>query len=229
LSQLTTDLNLPLNFANHATHITAAIWTHISSIYYLHHNHTPSIPLPLFNTLHSLTVHAALLSLHMRIDSHTVYHFTPAFKDQPFTRTAMECFNEAEMISTHPLGSGDKDMISKAEQERRETLDAKELQRMKRDQALVQISLLPGMTAYRRGGWEALSSTAEKPVFESGCEGRGVRVRVLTDAWVSCRWGRPRVFRDGKPADDERVHGVGWREDGFVEFFPGVKGVVNPW
>ncbi|KAJ4316513.1 hypothetical protein N0V94_005432, partial [Neodidymelliopsis sp. IMI 364377] len=152
LSQLITDLNLPSNFADHTNHITAAIWTHISPIYYLHHNRSPFIPPPLFNTLHSLTVHAALLSLHMRIDGHTVYHFTPAFKDQPFTRTNMECFNESAMISTHPQGSGDKDMISKPEQERRKTLDAKELQRMKRDQALVQISLLPGMTAYRRGG-----------------------------------------------------------------------------
>ena len=131
-------------------------------------------------------------------------------------------------MATHPRGEGDQDMISKAEQERRKGLDERELRRMKRDEGLVQITLMPGITAYRLGGWEIPASSGEKVQYEEGCEGRGVRVRRLTDAWVYCRWGRQRAWKDGKPADDPEMHGVAWKDSGFVEFFPGVEGVTDP-
>lgn len=131
------------------------------------------------------------------------------------------------MISTHPRGAGSADLISEEEQARRATLPKTETARMQSDQGLIQITLLPGITAYRRGGWEKPCSTLENVEFEEGCEGKGVRARRLTDAWVYCRWGRQRVWKDGKPADEPETHGVGWN-GGFVEFYPGVEGVTDP-
>ncbi len=114
------------------------------------------------------------------------------------------------MISTHPRGL---EGIFSQETRRRANLTKDELvNSMKNDEALVQISLFPGLTAYRRGGWETEGSTLEKVVYEKGCE-EGIRKRVLVKGWVSCRWGLRRVVRDGGP-------GVG-----FVEFFPAVNGI----
>lgn len=172
----------------------------------------------------------------MHLDAHTAYHLTPAFKEQPFTASSMACLNHLAMISTHPRGTGAKDHIAPTEQARRATLPEEETRRMRHDQGLVQISLFPGLTAYRLGGWETARSGArackprsgtEKVEFEPGCSGAGVRVRPLTDAWVYCRWGRPRVWKDGRPADERETHGVAWK-GGFVEFFPGVDGVGDP-
>lgn len=166
----------------------------------------------------------------MRLDSHTAYHLAPVFKEQPFTASSMVCINHKAMISTHPRGNGDKDGISKAEQDRRATLSKEEVQRMQHDQGLVQMTLFPRLTAYRLGGWEIASSQPyaepKKVEFEPGCEGAGVRCRPLTDAWVYCRWGRQRVWQDGKPADKAEPHGVAWK-GGFVEFFEGVQGVFD--
>lgn len=133
-----------------------------------------------------MTTHAALLSLHMRLDPHTHYAFTPVFREQTFARSGMERPNQAGTTYTHPKGARDADLIPKAEQERRKGGDEKELSRMRRDEALVQITLFPGVVACRRGGWETPDSIAEKVRYEKGCEGRGVRVRRLTEAWVYC-------------------------------------------
>ena len=221
----TSTLHLPVTFSTHVNHIVAAITTHLNPILTLNHSisTTPSI-LP---SLHAITTHAALLSLHMRLDPQTHYAFTPAFKEQPYIPSEMHPSNHAAMLATHPKGNGDTDGISAAEQSRRARLSPEELIRMKRDEPLVQIALFPGLIAYRLGGWETRASTATNPRFETGCEGRGFRARRLTEAWVYCRWGRPRVFEDGKPADDPEVHGARWK-GGFVEFFPGVEGVCDP-
>ncbi|KAF2622966.1 hypothetical protein BU25DRAFT_350935 [Macroventuria anomochaeta] len=222
-------LHLPANFNTHVNNTVAALYTHLKPLLHLSRT-TTATPLStnshsIIPRLHSLTTLAALLSLQMRLDPHTAYHFTPVFKDQPFTHSETECFNHSAMIATHPKGSGDLNLISKFEQARCVTLSDTELARMKRDEGLIQITLLPGITAYRLGGWETPSSAASNPQFEGVGKGKGVRARRLTDAWVYCRWGRQRVWEGGKSADDPAVHGVGWKEGGFVEFFPGVQGV----
>jgi hypothetical protein len=222
--QLTNSLQLPINFTNHTNHITTSLISHLKPLFSLNPKPT-DYPI---HALYTLTTSTALLSLQMRLDPHTVYHFTPVFKEQPFSRTTMECINEATMIATHPKGKGDEDLISTDEQARRATLNAGELARMRNDEGLVQIALLPGITAYRLGGWETSSSRVDKPRFEVGCADQGVRARRLTDAWVFCRWGRARCFENGRPADDPAVHGVRWGEGGFIEFFPGVDGVQDP-
>lgn len=98
----------------------------------------------------------------------------------------MKRSNQASKTSTHPKGEKDTALISKAAQEHRKGVDKKELSRMRRDQALIRITVFPGVVAYRRGGWETSDSIAEKVEYEKGCEGKGVRVRRLTDAWVYC-------------------------------------------
>lgn len=84
---------------------------------------------------------------------------------------------------------------------------------MRGDEPRVQIVLMDGLTAYRKGGWEARESRVWKPVFaeKEGAE-MGIRARVLVHGWVFCRWGRARG------EGGQRVHGEGWREPGFVEF-----------
>lgn len=88
---------------------------------------------------------------------------------------------------------------------------------MQDDDALVQITMLPGVVAFRRGGFEGEDDAAQ-----------GFRERRLVRGWVFCRWGRGRVWEGGVPVDEPAVHGVQWGEGGFVEFFPGVPGVVDP-
>ncbi|KAF9692176.1 hypothetical protein EKO04_009831 [Ascochyta lentis] len=221
-------LHLPPNFTNHTTHITAALFTHLQPLITL----SPTVHNNILPTLHNLTLTAALLSLQMRLDSHTAYYFAPVFKDQRFSHEEMECINEAAMVSTHPRGSGSGSGsgISRAEQERRAALSDEERHRMRGDEGLVQIVLLPALTAYRRGGWETASPTPSvaATMYGDGGEAKGVRERKLTKAWVYCRWGRQRVWKDGRPADEESVHGSRWSGGGFVEFFPGVRGVRDP-
>lgn len=176
-------LHLPPNFTTHTTHITASLLTHLRPILALHPSAPPLSPLP----LHALITHAALLALQMRLSPHTAYHFPPAFKHQPFSPYTMSCLNAQDLPSTP---------------EREHSPSAT---------ALVQIALFPGVTAYRKGGWEVCSSASPSlsPQYESGCAGKGVRERWLTRAWVYCGWGRARGVVDGG-------------EGGFVEFWAGV-------
>ncbi|KAJ4375576.1 hypothetical protein N0V86_007109 [Didymella sp. IMI 355093] len=188
----TSSLHLPTNFNTHINHIVAALLTHLKPILTMHHKTPHSLDSALKSLipgLHPLITTAALLSLHMRLSHTTVYHFTPVFKDQPYTASTMECLNHAQMIATHPRSNGASDPISKEEQDRhsRSTLPDEERTRMHQDQGLVHITLLPGVTAYRLGGWEKPSSRREMVEFEDGCEAKGVRCRALTDAWVFCR------------------------------------------
>lgn len=98
--------------------------------------------------------------------------------------------------------------------------------RARADDALTQITIMHGVTAYRRGGWEDGASTLANQKFESSEWARmGVRVRMLTQGWVYCRWGRARRFRDSKADDVAAAHGAAWR-GGFREFSD-VEGVVD--
>jgi hypothetical protein len=155
----------------------------------------------------------------MRLDPHTVYYTTPMFKEDTFQSKYMEAFNRAQMVSTHPREPTTKwpPGITEAEKNR-----------AKGDEPLTQITLLDGITAYRKGGWETQDSSVWEPVYasESGAE-TGIRARVLVHGWVYCRWGRARKFVNGRKADERRVHGKAWVEPGFVEFRE-VEGVPDP-
>jgi hypothetical protein len=194
----TSSLHLPANFNTHINHIIAALLTHLKPILTMHHKTARPLDAALkslISGLHPLTTTAALLSLHMRLSHATVYRFTPVFKDQPHTASTMGCVNHAQIITAHPRGSSASDPISKEEQHprsrsrsrSRSTLLDGEQTRVHQDQGLVHITLLPGLTAYRLGGWEKPSSLREMVEFEDGCKAKGVRCRALTDAWVFCR------------------------------------------
>lgn len=137
----------------------------------------------------------------------------------------MECFNDEEMQLQHPRTPDDSALLPKEEKRRRKGLSEAEKRRRGNDNPLTRITIMRGVTAYRLGGWETAESTARKRVFEEGGEGKGVRVRILTHAWVYCRWGRARRFEKGREVDDgEEVHGEGYK--GFVEFRD-VEGVLG--
>lgn len=164
----------------------------------------------------------------MRLDAHTAYHFAPVHKETLFSRREMHCVNHAAMVATHPRGEGEGDGICSTELDRRAGLSAEERERMRGDQGVVQVGVFPGVVAFRRGGWGDEDGEEMGMRKRIGREGRGIRVRELLKARVYCRWGRQRVFVDGQPADEPEMHGVQWREGGFVEFFPGVEAVVDP-
>lgn len=219
--------HLPATFNTHLSHIVAALSTHLTPLLHL------SSPPPISSTddllprLHALTTLAGLLSLHMRLDAQTAYHFAPAFKNSDFSSGDMSCFNHAEMAGTQPRGSGVEEGLFPHEMARREGLSGSERERMRGDGAVVQVCVFPGVVACRRGGFESFSSslssittvtalTAPTPNPEDTAV--SVRVRRLTTASVYCRWGRGRAWTDdGKPADEPAVHGAAWN-GGFIEF-----------
>jgi hypothetical protein len=168
-------------------------------------------------SLYEIVSTAGVLSLLMRADEHTVYYFVPNFKEDTFTSKHMECFNRIAMQDTHPRNRKTWP----------EGTTTKEKNRASGDDALTQITLMDGVTAYRQGGWETGISTPMNPKWSTkgGGENSGIRCRILTHGWVYCRWGRARKFgKDGVAADDPKVHGQSWKGNGFVEF-KDVKGV----
>ncbi|CAO2657827.1 Nn.00g070870.m01.CDS01 [Neocucurbitaria sp. VM-36] len=225
-------LMLPDNFNDHVNHIVGAIWTHLAPIFRLDPQNAvtsgaASIPDDVFARLHKLITQAGLLSLHMRIDPHTVYYFEPVFKEDNFTSQRMECFNFRDMQQRHPRYTAEEILaLGTAEQERRAKLSDAEKKRSKNDDPLTQITVMDGVCAYRLGGWEKPDSTVIEPRYEkSEYKRQGVRQRILTHGWVYCRWGRAPRFKDGKPSDDEKIHGDAWK-GGFVQFTD-VEGVPD--
>ncbi|EAT81207.2 hypothetical protein SNOG_11499 [Parastagonospora nodorum SN15] len=221
-SRLSDGIDLPANFANHVNRIVGTIYTHTKPILALNPaspKHETIIP-----ALHTIVTHAGILSLSMRLDPHTVYHFVPVFKEDEFTSERMECLNHVQMQQTNPRTPDDAEGLTRAETQRRANLSPAEKNRAQNDDPLTQITILDGVTAYRQGGWEAQDSTLSNVKFEKQeFENRGVRVRKLTDALVYCRWGRARRFKSGKGDDVATQHGDAWK-GGFVEFAR-VKGV----
>ncbi|KAF2730719.1 hypothetical protein EJ04DRAFT_404375, partial [Polyplosphaeria fusca] len=204
----TPSFSLPPRFAAYTNRIIDTLHTHLLPIYTM--LHPPSKPSTrLLPSLSSLATHASILSLLMRSDPHTVYYFSPVFKEDIFSRKYMECFNRRQMELTHPRER--KWPASTSEQEKR---------RAQMDEPLTQICMFDGVTAYRVGGWETGGSGRGRGevVYEDvGGEGEGIRSRVLSHGWVYCRWGRARRFVGGRPADEAVVHGEGWK-GGFREF-----------
>jgi hypothetical protein len=141
---------------------------------------------PLIQSLYTIVAQSGMLSLLMRLDEHAAYTFMPVFKEVYFDTTRMECTNSASLKTT--ASQGDK---------------------------VTQIVIMPGVTAFRRGGWETSGSSLADVAFEDKCKDKGIRERIITHGWVFCRRGKPRTVGRGA-------------EEKFVEFFPGVQGVRNP-
>ncbi|KAH6643139.1 hypothetical protein C7974DRAFT_303021 [Boeremia exigua] len=199
-------ITLPPKFNTHVAHVVAALYTHLLPIRQISLWDHPDSELPLTDylaDLHALVVRAGMLSLHMRMDTQTAYHFDPVFKETPFKPTEMTSFLPA---------------ATKRAQTQTHTTRP-------RDRPLVQIAILPSLTAFRRGGWSYAPPTL--PAKHTLPDPEGVRARLLTPAWVLTRHGVPRAWDNGKPADVPAAHGDAWR-GGFVEFYPGVRGVRDP-
>jgi hypothetical protein len=164
----------------------------------------------------------------MHLDPHTVYHHVPLFKEDNYTSSVMECFNEESMKQRNMDNTFEE--VGAEEQERCAKLSEAEKKRAKGDTALTQIVCFEGVTAYRRGGWEDGKSSIDKPIFEkSEYEDMGIRARVLTHGLTYCRWGRARSMQNAGSLDEEtgkRIHGDVWREGGFRNFTD-VEGVVD--
>ena len=120
--------------------------------------------------------------------------------------------------------------VGEKEQERRDALSEAEKKRAKGDTALTQILCFNGVTAYRRGKWEVGSSTLSDPVYERReWEEKGVRVRVLTQGLVYCRWGRALSSQKTAEMENEtgnKIHGDARRGSGFMQFTD-VEGVFD--
>ena len=82
----------------------------------------------------------------MHLDPHTVYHFSPAFKEQAYTRSIMDVSNVRQMALQNPLASPQS--LTPTERARRAALSAEEQRRAERDVPLTQISIMSGVVAY---------------------------------------------------------------------------------
>ncbi|KAL1795389.1 hypothetical protein ACET3X_007205 [Alternaria dauci] len=252
-AHLPTPTSLPSNFNAHVNTIITALYTHLSPLLTLVAPHAPPSLQTLFSHLHHIVATAGLLSLHMALTPHTLYHHVPLFKEDVYVSASMECFNDVSMRLRNPrtsLSAPSSDPVFKPSQEaldqetvRRSAMDESEKRRARGDVPVTQIVCMPGITTYRRGGWEkpssptsgaAASDTTETPVYQKrGYEDMGIRVRVLTQGWVYCRWGRARSSgrmpdrgSEGYEEAGRKIHGDAWREGGFVGFTE-VDGVVD--
>ncbi|RMZ67325.1 endoribonuclease l-psp [Pyrenophora seminiperda CCB06] len=215
----TATLAVPPNFKTHINAIIGALWVHLAPILNLT-NMSAILDDSIFTPLQKIVTEAALVSLHMRLDAHTVYYHEPLFKEDGFVGARMECFNKEDMMQQNP-----RNVLadcSPKEQERRARLSETEKQRSKNDQLLTFITIMDGVTAYRMGGWEASSSHPDKVVYENPkYKDQGVRTRIITHGWVFCRWGRPRSAQKTASLDNDKgkkIHGNAWREGGFADF-----------
>ncbi|KAL1612900.1 hypothetical protein SLS60_001130 [Paraconiothyrium brasiliense] len=198
----TSILNPPENFTTHVDTVVVALDRHLSPLL--------NEFLPLFRgqeakdryhrrfliRLTRVVGAAALLSLQMAADPCTVYYFTPVAKGDRFEPKAHEAVNEEEMERTHPRGP---ETVFPSEEARK---------RARNDEAVVSMVLMHGLTAYRKGGWEAPKSN---PVWDGEVYvGRlyekeeyvdmGLREKVLTRGWVYCKWGKAERLERGKVA-----------------------------
>ncbi|KAF1946784.1 hypothetical protein EJ02DRAFT_491686, partial [Clathrospora elynae] len=140
----------PSNLGHHVNAIVGAIWIHLSPILHLVDREFDSNGFLIL--VHRIVTEAGLLSLQMRLDPRTVYHFEPVFKEDNYFSKRMNCFNTAKMAQANPtIESAD---LPTAEKVRRAKLPAGEVERARGDQALTQITIMEGVCAYRLGGWE---------------------------------------------------------------------------
>ncbi|KAH6853055.1 hypothetical protein BKA58DRAFT_450402 [Alternaria rosae] len=167
-----------------------------------HYGDPPTLS-SIFKPLRRLTTSAALLSLHMHLDPHTAYHHVPLFKEDNYDSSVMECYNDASMRQRNMHNKYAE--VEGEEQKRRDTLS----------------------------GWEVGSSDVSGeggPVYgKREYKNMGIRVRVLTQGLVYCRWGRALSMQKAALMDNEtekKIHGDAWREGGFMQFTD-VEGVFD--
>ncbi|OCK85905.1 hypothetical protein K432DRAFT_250567, partial [Lepidopterella palustris CBS 459.81] len=212
---------LPTLFSTHIQTLTLRLYTLLLPLLTLSHGTPPSIPKrpspthttlsqqtldTTISSLFSLLTRAACLSIALRLDSSSVYHFPQTPKDGCYASSNMECFNNTTMACTNPKSRAWPAAVPPAERQR--ALD---------DAPLIRITCMDACHVYRRGGWEGEES-------DPGWKELGIRSRQLTQAWVACRWGRSRCWERGQKADRREVHGEKWAEPGFVEFRDVVEG-----
>ncbi|ORY16649.1 hypothetical protein BCR34DRAFT_476214 [Clohesyomyces aquaticus] len=215
-------LPLPADFHRYTQHIALAIYTHLSPILSLHwkmpsssrsrSSSSSSPPLEyqtLLKDLYTLTTRAGALSIQMRIDPHTAYHFTPMFKEDRFLPKFADCFNISRLQAAHPRNPAKVWPDNFSEQE---------IRKRKLDDAVICVTMMSGVTAYRKGGWEAKDSRVGLVRYEGkdGTE-KGLRSRCLTQGWVYVRWGRGRKWEKGVEVTKKEDYGMLW-DGGFVEF-----------
>jgi hypothetical protein len=205
-------ITLPVGFDSHVKVIVDSLMTHLEPLMSL--RPVPSNLRPIRHDLYDLAAQAGILSLLMRVDPHTVYYFTPMFKEDKYDHQYMECFNHAEMQAQNP----------RTREVWPEHYTAAEISRAKGDEPLTSIVIHDGVTAYRVGGWETTDSTPWKVVHGKDMAGKGIRSRILTHGWVYCRWGRSMSSYGGKGKTDRSVHGVQWKEHGVQWKEPGFVG-----
>lgn len=124
------------------------------------------------NRLFDIVTQAARLGLAMHTDPEdVVYIFRDPFIDDPFDASTTTMTNLLEMGQNDPHKSG---KVLRPEPQR-----------------LVQFTIFPEVTAYRRGG------------FKGADFDQGFRVRQLTKAYAQFRWGRPMY----DPATGEQQEG----------------------
>lgn len=164
----------------------------------------------------------------MHFDPHTAYHHVPLFKEDRYDSSVMECWNNGSMRQRNMRNKYEE--VEGKEQERRDALSETEKKRARGDTTLTQIICFNGVTAYRKGGWEDGSSNANNPVYERReYKNLGVRVRVLTQGLVYCRWGRALSMQKSASMENEarkKIHGDEWREGVFMQFTD-VEGVFD--
>ncbi|KAF2277824.1 uncharacterized protein EI97DRAFT_373906 [Westerdykella ornata] len=203
-------LTLPTHFHQHVVAVVATLLVHLTAVDARNVRTAEHRVSEQIRDLYKLVAYAGILSLFMRLDPQAVYYVTPTFKEQHFEAEHMDAYNRAVMEATNPR-----------ERMFPDDWDQREIARAKNDEPLTQMILMNGITVYRRGGWEDPDISEpwdEGVVYQPGMEHRGIRSRQLTQAWVFCRWGRPRRFVKGQPADRKEVHGAQWRDPGSVEF-----------
>ncbi len=112
--------------------------------------------------------HAAMLSIRMRGDGSTVYHFPITPKDSEYNKNNLDCINRRQMVDENPY-------------RKMREMGTRWLPDPKGQLPLVRVVCFPECVAYKRGGWAK----------GRGREWRGFRSKRLIKSLVALRWGKP--------------------------------------
>lgn len=129
--------------------------------------------------LYRIVTTAAFVSIKIRRDLHTIYHFSSSFKDDSFNRETMDCYNRQTMMKKNP---------HQQEYDPANGFTDEWLNEHSKDIVLTRICCFDACVAYRRGA-------ADKTKEDSK---RGFTSRKLLPALVACRWGHARFSYKGE-------------------------------
>jgi hypothetical protein len=190
-------LNTPENFTTHVDVIVTALDTHLRPLFLqmcatrdMRQDGIDRAHFVFIKNLTRLVATAGLLSLQMAADPFTVYYHVPIAKGERFEHAAHVAFNDAEMKRTNPRSP---DAVFPTEEKRKHA---------SKNEALISMVLMNGLTAYRCGGWEDAKSDPEwdgesftgRVYAKEEYAEVGYRGRLLTHGWVFCKWGRAKIF-----------------------------------